>query len=196
MHACRSSSAPSGQSMKPSHSTWSSIHRYRPCRSGVGHAKRSIPSVAGGHSIKRSKIERKWENKKQFVCINKKKFCVCRIFIIFYLWWKFIYIFFHEWKKFFGFYFEDYFCRIKIVAKAEHFGGWNWELFNLEWDWWIGVGFGDTSYSFKAYELCSINILGNLDSTRAQSHYSSLFWGKVLYLSIIYNNQSILELNN
>lgn len=61
MQANRSSSSPSGQSIKPSQSTWSSIHRYLPCLSGVGHANRSIPSGAGGHSIlfKRKKKIRK-----------------------------------------------------------------------------------------------------------------------------------------
>lgn len=52
MQDLRSSSSPSGQSMKPSHSTWSSMQRYRPCRSGVGHAKRSMPSIAVGHSAR------------------------------------------------------------------------------------------------------------------------------------------------
>lgn len=52
MHACLSSSSPLGQSMKPSQRTWSSIQRYRPVRSGVGHANLSMPSSsAGGHSV-------------------------------------------------------------------------------------------------------------------------------------------------
>lgn len=51
MHAWPSSSSPPGQSINPSQRTWSSMHRYRPIRSGVGQAKRSIPSSAGGHSV-------------------------------------------------------------------------------------------------------------------------------------------------
>lgn len=50
MHACLSSSSPPGQSMKPSHSTWSSMQRYRPIRSLVGHANLSMPSSDSGHS--------------------------------------------------------------------------------------------------------------------------------------------------
>lgn len=46
-----SSSSPFGQSMNPSHRTWSSMHLNRPSLSGVGQANRSNPSSVGGHSV-------------------------------------------------------------------------------------------------------------------------------------------------
>ena len=50
MQDIRSSSSALGQSMKPSHKTWSSMQRYLPIRSGDGQENLSIPSSAGGHS--------------------------------------------------------------------------------------------------------------------------------------------------
>lgn len=53
MQACLSSSSPVGQSMKPSHRTWSSMQWYLPILSAVGQANLSIPSSETGHSVNR-----------------------------------------------------------------------------------------------------------------------------------------------
>lgn len=51
MQACLSSSSPVGQSIKPSHRTWSSMQWYLPILSAVGQANLSIPSSETGHSV-------------------------------------------------------------------------------------------------------------------------------------------------
>lgn len=53
MQACLSSSSPVGQSIKPSHRTWSSMQWYLPILSAVGQANLSIPSSETGHSVNR-----------------------------------------------------------------------------------------------------------------------------------------------
>lgn len=53
MQACLSSSSPVGQSIKPSHRTWSSMQWYLPILSAVGQANLSIPSSDTGHSVNR-----------------------------------------------------------------------------------------------------------------------------------------------
>lgn len=81
MQACLSSSSPFGQSMKPSQRTWSSIHLYLPILSGVGHANRSIPSSAWGHSVK-EKGKIKWLRGKKVVFFPVCRFCPETFFLV------------------------------------------------------------------------------------------------------------------
>lgn len=73
MQACLSSSSPVGQSMKPSHRTWSSMQWYLPILSAVGQANLSIPSSETGHSVNRiAKILLQSVGMKLTLCLNRK----------------------------------------------------------------------------------------------------------------------------